>query len=51
MQLSQTAADPGFAKEGGAECEPITGRPVSHSLFSPTSADSVLSRRQPTHIG
>jgi len=26
-------------------------RPVSHSRFSPTPADSVLSRRQPTHIG
>ena len=24
-------------------------RPVSHSRFSPTPADSVLSRRQPTH--
>jgi len=26
-------------------------RLVSHSRFSPTPADSVLSRRQPTHIG
>jgi len=26
-------------------------RPVSHSYFSPTPANSVLSRRQPTHIG
>jgi len=26
-------------------------RPVSHSRFSPMPADSVLSRRQPTHIG
>jgi len=25
--------------------------PVSHSRFSPTTADSVLSRRQPTQIG
>jgi len=25
-------------------------RPVSHSRFSPTPADSVLNRRQPTHI-
>ena len=28
-----------------------TDRPVSHSHFSPTPADSLLGRRQPTHIG
>jgi len=26
-------------------------RPVSRSRFLPTPADSVVSRRQPTHIG
>ena len=29
----------------------LTTRPVSRSRFSPTPADSVLSHRQPTHIG
>jgi len=29
----------------------MRGRPVSHSRFSPTPADSMLSRRQPTHFG
>ena len=28
-----------------------TIRPLSHSRFLPTPADSVLSRRQPTYIG
>jgi len=28
----------------------LVDRPVSHSHFSPTPANSVLSRRQPTHI-
>jgi len=29
----------------------MTTRPVSHSRFSSPPANSVLSRRQPTHIG
>jgi len=29
----------------------VPDRPVSYSRFSPTPADSVLSCRQPTHIG